>query len=135
MSLSATSPWFLNTSWDSESTTSLGSLCQCLIIPSQKKFFLTSNQNLFWRNLSPLPLILSRLNSQNLSSPNVRNIKDLKEKCLVLTHYACLFWNECMPLIWHVMHATAGQKEMQERARNKSCIGTLDWDSRDDIKG
>jgi len=30
MSLSTTSKWFLNTSWDGDSTTSLGSLFQCL---------------------------------------------------------------------------------------------------------
>jgi len=36
MSLSAISPCFLNTSWDGDSTTSLGSLCQCL---TSKNFF------------------------------------------------------------------------------------------------
>ena len=39
MSLSATSWCFLNTSRDSDSTTSLGSLCQCLTTLSEKKFF------------------------------------------------------------------------------------------------
>ncbi|KAK4826673.1 LOW QUALITY PROTEIN: hypothetical protein QYF61_010682 [Mycteria americana] len=41
------------------STTSLGSLFQCLIILSIKKFFLISNLNLPWHNLRPLPLSLS----------------------------------------------------------------------------
>ena len=34
------------------------SLCQCIITLSEKKLFLTSNPNLPWHNLRPLPLIL-----------------------------------------------------------------------------
>ena len=37
-SLSATSPHFLNTSRDSDSTTSLGSLCHCLTALSEEMF-------------------------------------------------------------------------------------------------
>ena len=59
MYLSATSPHFMNTSRDSDSTTSLGSLCQCLATLPEKKFFLISNLNLPWCNIRPLPLILS----------------------------------------------------------------------------
>ncbi|KAK4829606.1 hypothetical protein QYF61_005706, partial [Mycteria americana] len=44
---------------DGDSTTSLGSLFQCLITLSGKKFFLISNLNLPWRNLRPFPLVLS----------------------------------------------------------------------------
>ena len=46
MSLSTTSKWFLNTSMDGDSTTSLGSLFQCLTTLSVKKCFLISNLNL-----------------------------------------------------------------------------------------
>ena len=59
MSLSATSPWFLNTSRDSDSTTTLGSLCHCITSLSEKKCFLICNLNLPWHNLKPLPLVLS----------------------------------------------------------------------------
>ena len=63
MSLSASSTHFLNTSMDSDSTTSLGS--QCLTALSEKKFFLISNLNPFWCNLKPLPLALLLLNPYN----------------------------------------------------------------------
>ena len=46
MSLSATSTWFWNTSRDSDSTTSLDSLCHCSTTISEKKLFLISNLNL-----------------------------------------------------------------------------------------
>ena len=42
VSLSATSPWFLNTSWENDHTTTLGSLCQCMTALSEKKLFLIS---------------------------------------------------------------------------------------------
>ena len=45
MYLSATSPRFLNTPRDSDS---LGSLCQCLTILPEKKFFLIFNLNFGW---------------------------------------------------------------------------------------
>ena len=47
--LSVTSTHLLNTSRDGDSTTSLGSLFQCLITLSVKKFFLISNLNFPWR--------------------------------------------------------------------------------------
>jgi len=56
MSLSATSTCLLNISRGCDSTTSLGSLSQCLTTLSVKKFFLISNLNLPWCNLRPLPL-------------------------------------------------------------------------------
>ena len=59
MSWSTTSTRFFNTSRDGDSTTSLGSLFQCLTTVSVKKFFLISNLNFPWHNLRPLPLILS----------------------------------------------------------------------------
>ena len=52
MPLSTTSPQFLNTSRDGDSTTSLGSLCHCSTALSEKKFFLISNLNLHWRNFT-----------------------------------------------------------------------------------
>ncbi|KAK4813638.1 hypothetical protein QYF61_014398 [Mycteria americana] len=50
---------FLNSSRDGDSTTSLGSLFQCLITLSVKKFFQIANLNLPWCNLRPFPLVLS----------------------------------------------------------------------------
>lgn len=47
---------FLNTSRDSDSTTSLESIFQCLATLSMRKFFLISNKNLPWLNLRPFPL-------------------------------------------------------------------------------
>ena len=41
----ATSPCFLHTSRDGDSTTSLGSLCHCLTTPSEKKFCQISKLN------------------------------------------------------------------------------------------
>ena len=64
-----TSKRFLNTSNDGDSTTSLGSLCQCLTIFSVKTFFLISNLNLPWCNLRPLALILSPVTSENRPTP------------------------------------------------------------------
>jgi len=46
MSLSTTSECFLNTSRDGDSTTCLGSLCQCSTALSEKKGFLISNLKL-----------------------------------------------------------------------------------------
>ncbi|KAK4829771.1 LOW QUALITY PROTEIN: hypothetical protein QYF61_006495, partial [Mycteria americana] len=59
MSLSTSSKRPLNTSRDGNSTTSLGSLFQCLITLSVKKNFLISNLNLPWCNLRPFLLVLS----------------------------------------------------------------------------
>ena len=64
MSLSTTSKQFLNTSRDGNSTTSLGTLFQCLTTLSVKTFFLISNLNLPWFNLRPFPLILSPVTSE-----------------------------------------------------------------------
>jgi len=47
----------VNTSRDSDFSTSPGSLCQCLTTLSENKFFLTSNLTLFC-NSRPFPLIL-----------------------------------------------------------------------------
>ena len=52
---------FLNTSRDSDSTTSLGSLFQCLTALSGNNFFIISRLILPWCNLKPLPLVLSLL--------------------------------------------------------------------------
>lgn len=43
----------------SDSTTSMGSLFQCLTTPSLKKFFLTTNLNLLQGNLRLFLLVLS----------------------------------------------------------------------------
>jgi len=69
MSWSATSTQFLNTSRDSDSTTSLGSLFQCLITRSVKAFFLIYNLNLPWWNLRPLPLILTLVTWEKRPTP------------------------------------------------------------------
>ncbi|KAK4830462.1 hypothetical protein QYF61_011186, partial [Mycteria americana] len=69
MSLSTSSKRPLNTSRDGDSTTSLGSLFQCLITLSVKKNFLISSLNLPWRNLRPFPLVLVPLVSSSASGP------------------------------------------------------------------
>ena len=61
MSLSAISLCFLKTFGVGDCSTSLGSLCQWLTAPSEKKFFLISNMNLPWPNLKPFHLVLSLL--------------------------------------------------------------------------
>lgn len=58
MSISTTSQSFLNTSGDSESTTSLDSPIQCLSTYSENKFLLIPNLNLPWINLKPFLLVL-----------------------------------------------------------------------------
>ena len=52
MFLNITSTCFLNTSRDGDSSTSLGSPFQCLTTLSKKDFFLISNLNFPWWNLS-----------------------------------------------------------------------------------
>ncbi|KAK4829616.1 LOW QUALITY PROTEIN: hypothetical protein QYF61_005743 [Mycteria americana] len=69
MSLSTSSKCLLNTSRDGDSTTSLGSLFQCLTTLLVKTFFLTSNLNLPWRNLRPFPLVLSLVNWEKRLTP------------------------------------------------------------------
>ncbi|KAK4833022.1 LOW QUALITY PROTEIN: hypothetical protein QYF61_027404 [Mycteria americana] len=77
MSLSTTSTRLLNTSRDGDSTTSLGSLFQCLITLSVNKFFPVSNLNLPWHNLRPFSLVLllvaleKRLTPTSLQPPVV----------------------------------------------------------------
>ena len=56
---------------DGDSTTSLGSLFQCLTTLSVKKFFLISNLNLPWCNLRPFPLVLSPVTSEKRPTPPV----------------------------------------------------------------
>ena len=58
MILSTTSKCFLNTSRDSDSTTSLGSPFQCLTILLENRFFQISNLNLPWGNTRTVPLVL-----------------------------------------------------------------------------
>ncbi|KAK4826124.1 LOW QUALITY PROTEIN: hypothetical protein QYF61_005276 [Mycteria americana] len=69
MSLSTSSKRPLNTSRDGDSTTSLGSLFQCLITLSVKKNFLISSLNLPWRNLRPFPLVLSLVTWEKRPTP------------------------------------------------------------------
>ncbi|KAK4828611.1 hypothetical protein QYF61_000063 [Mycteria americana] len=69
MSLSTSSKRLLNTSRDGDSTTSLGSLFQCLITPSVKKNFLISSLNLPWCNLRPFPLVLSLVTWEKRPTP------------------------------------------------------------------
>ncbi|KAK4810608.1 hypothetical protein QYF61_007345 [Mycteria americana] len=54
---------------DGDSTTSLGSLFQCLTTLSVKKFSLISNLNLPWHNLRLFPLVLSLVNWEKRLTP------------------------------------------------------------------
>ena len=88
MSLSATSQWFLNTSRDSDSTTSLGSLSQCITTLPEKKLFLTSNLNVLRRSLRPLSHALSPVAPRlTLKVPDVYccSAKSIKGHSLVHT--------------------------------------------------
>ncbi|KAK4831110.1 LOW QUALITY PROTEIN: hypothetical protein QYF61_015413 [Mycteria americana] len=79
MSRSATSTRLLNTSRDGDSTTSLGSLFQCLITLSVKKNFLISSLNLPWRNLRPFPLVLSLVTWEKRLTPLLYNLLSVVE--------------------------------------------------------
>lgn len=61
MSPSAATPWFLNTSSDGDTTTSLSRSCWCITVLSGRKLFLTSNVNILF-NLMHLLLRSSCLN-------------------------------------------------------------------------
>lgn len=74
MSLSTTSEHFLNTSRDSDSITSLGSLYHCLTTLAEKKFFLTSNFSHPWHNLRPFPLVLLLLCGRRDQPPLHHNL-------------------------------------------------------------
>ncbi|KAK4829053.1 hypothetical protein QYF61_001858 [Mycteria americana] len=54
---------------DGDSTTSLGSLLQCLTTPSVNKFCLISNLNLPWCNFRPFPLVLSLVTWEKRLTP------------------------------------------------------------------
>jgi len=60
---------FLNTSRDGDSTTSLGSLFQCLTTLWTKILFLISSLNLPWHNLRPFPLVLSLVTWEKTQTP------------------------------------------------------------------
>jgi len=63
---------------DGDSTTSLGSLFQCLTL--SVKFFLISNLNLPWCNLRPFPLVLSPVTSEKRPTPlTVSTLQILEE--------------------------------------------------------
>ncbi|KAK4825522.1 LOW QUALITY PROTEIN: hypothetical protein QYF61_000035, partial [Mycteria americana] len=79
MSLSTSSKRPLNTSRDGDSTTSLGSLFQCLITLSVKKNFLISSLNLPWRNLRPFPLVLSLVTWEKTPTPPLYNLLSVVE--------------------------------------------------------
>ncbi|KAK4812678.1 LOW QUALITY PROTEIN: hypothetical protein QYF61_012188 [Mycteria americana] len=79
MSLSTSSKRPLNTSRDGDSTTSLGSLFQCLITLSVKKNFLISSLNLPWRNLRPFPLVLSLVTWEKRPTPPLYTLLSVEE--------------------------------------------------------
>ncbi|KAK4820559.1 LOW QUALITY PROTEIN: hypothetical protein QYF61_000709 [Mycteria americana] len=64
---------------DGDSTTSLGSLFQCLITLSVKKNFLISSLNLPWRNLRPFPLVLSLVTWEKRPTPPLYNLLSVVE--------------------------------------------------------
>ncbi|KAK4815747.1 LOW QUALITY PROTEIN: hypothetical protein QYF61_006785 [Mycteria americana] len=64
---------------DGDSTTSLGSLVQCLITLSVKKNFLISSLNLPWRNLRPFPLVLSLVTWEKRPTPPLYNLLSVVE--------------------------------------------------------
>lgn len=66
----------------SASATSLGRSCPQLIIPTVKKFFLISAQNLSWCSLCPLPLVF-------LSSPPASWLPSKYRSPVLRPHRAC----------------------------------------------
>ncbi|KAK4824318.1 LOW QUALITY PROTEIN: hypothetical protein QYF61_013593 [Mycteria americana] len=62
-----------------DSTTSLGSLFQCLTTLSVKKFFLIPNLSLPWCNLRPFPLILSLVTWERDRPPPLYNLLSVVE--------------------------------------------------------
>ncbi|KAK4824710.1 LOW QUALITY PROTEIN: hypothetical protein QYF61_017936 [Mycteria americana] len=79
MSLSTSSKRLLNTSRDGDSTTSLGSLFQCLITLSVKKNFLISSLNLPWCNLRPFLLSYHLLHGRRDRPPPLYNLLSVVE--------------------------------------------------------
>uniref|UniRef100_A0A669QCM7 ECRG4 augurin precursor n=1 Tax=Phasianus colchicus TaxID=9054 RepID=A0A669QCM7_PHACC len=73
MSLSMTSKHFLNTSHDSDSITSLGTLFQCMTTLPEK-YFLTSNPNLPWCYSRRFHFILSLLPGRRGQHPPHHNL-------------------------------------------------------------
>ena len=94
MSWSATSTHFFNTSRDGHSTTSLGSLFQCLTTLSVKKFFPIPNLNLPWHNLRPFPQERARSWSDT-SCSLVRALPPLTCARLI---YSCISVSPSFPL-------------------------------------
>ncbi|KAK4815816.1 LOW QUALITY PROTEIN: hypothetical protein QYF61_007425 [Mycteria americana] len=64
---------------DGDSSTSLGSLFQCLITLSVKKNFLISSLNLPWCNLRPFPLVLSLVTWEKRPTPPLYNLLSVVE--------------------------------------------------------
>ena len=64
------SRWVQNISREGDSTTSLGSLCQCSVTLKVKKFFLMFRQNFRCFSLCPLPLVLSQGTSEESLAPS-----------------------------------------------------------------
>ncbi|KAK4816194.1 LOW QUALITY PROTEIN: hypothetical protein QYF61_012659 [Mycteria americana] len=69
----------LQKSRDGNSTTSLGSLFQCLITLSVKYNFLISSLNLPWHNLRPFPLVLSLVTWEKRPTPPLYNLLSVVE--------------------------------------------------------
>jgi len=63
----------LNISREGDSTTSLGSLCQCSVTLRGKKFFLMFRQNFLCFSLCPLPLVLSLGTTEKSLAPSSWN--------------------------------------------------------------
>ena len=74
MSISGTSPWFLNISRGSDCPTSLGSLCWCLTALPKNKCFLIPNLNLPWHNVRLSPLIPLLLPGRRVQPPCRHNL-------------------------------------------------------------
>jgi len=74
MFLRTTSKHFLNISRDSDSTTPLGSLFQCLTTLSEKNLFLITDLNLPWHNLRPFPLALLLITCEKWPFSGIRKL-------------------------------------------------------------
>ena len=123
MSLSAPSTSFLYISRDGDSTTSLGSLCHCIITLSKKNFFLTSNLACCvpaprpmllaaWRSAQSLPVPLSLLLREQ-AAPVWRQIEHLE---------AFSFFKEPTPRKTQLLlHCSTFLSQIRSQIRSPEC--------------
>ena len=114
--LNATSTLSFNTYRDGDSSTSLGSLFQCLSTLSEKKFFLTFNLNLPCHNLRPFPFVLSLLPGRRGQLPPCHNLLSGYCREWWCLPWASSWWKRHVPVfpwqiaMWDVENSNTAQR-------------------------